>query len=158
VTLPTQRYVRFDVADTPFCLRFDVNVLCELEELLSAPAHVLLQRIAPPPGVTATAGYREWRAFLWAGLRGYVRSYGGTERTLDQAGDLLGEYGVESFAGPITEALILAMPAHRSGNGDAKEEDAAEGEAGRRPGETSGGAASSSEPSKPASTTTASPA
>jgi hypothetical protein len=101
--------VRLVVGETTYTLRFDWNSIAEVEDILSPLK--FWRDIAPKFNSILDIGAGEWRAMLWAALRG-----GGHEDIdLLQAGKLMGVIGFEVLNQKINEAVAASFPVEASG-------------------------------------------
>lgn len=81
-------------------LRFTTNALVELEQALGKPVSQIQEN----------SGIREIRAMVWAGLSHERRI------TLQEAGDLVDEAGLQAAAEAVGEAMRLAFGPQEGGD------------------------------------------
>lgn len=95
--------VRLVAGETTYTLRFGWNEIAEVEDLLDA---TFFGDLAPKFKNVLNIRAGEWRAMLWAALRGG----GHKEIDLLQAGELLGTIGLEAVSKAINEAITATFP------------------------------------------------
>ena len=86
-------YVTIEL-DKPRKLRFGMNALCALEDMLKMP----MTKFS-----SLDIGFKEMRAMLWAGLQADDKSI-----SLEQVGDLADEAGQDYVMQKVNEAINLA--------------------------------------------------
>ena len=93
------------ILDKPRMMRFTTNALCTMEQL----SGIKITQIN-----LNAAGFIEIRALLFAAL--YADD---SSMTLNKAGDLIDEYGLDAFVDKLGEALDLSLNGGKQGNGQA---------------------------------------
>jgi hypothetical protein len=95
--------VAFAAGDKSYTLLFDINALCELEDVLGEGA--LAGGLGANGAQDVLISLKRLRAFVWCGLR---RHHG--VLTLADAGDIVGAAGIAAATAAVGEALQAAFP------------------------------------------------
>lgn len=98
---PHRGSVAFQVGDRALTLRFSVNALCELEDLLGEPVAKIAAKLEDAENIKLSMV----RAIVWAGLRDYH-----AEVSLAAAGEIVDEAGIPDAMEKVGKALALAFP------------------------------------------------
>lgn len=94
--------VTFEAGGKAYSLRYTTNALCRLEEASGKPIGSLLSGMQDGGMSIATV-----RLVLWAGVSPAV--------TVDHAGDMIDELGIDAVSDLITKAMEAAFPEAKSG-------------------------------------------
>jgi hypothetical protein len=91
------------VGDKAYTLRFGWNEIAEVEDLLDV---AFFSDLSPKFANVLTVRAGEWRAVLWAALRG------GGHKDIDllAAGELIGAAGMEAVSQAINDAISRTFP------------------------------------------------
>lgn len=82
-------------------LVFDANALCEVEEQTGLDMGGFLEQLSNPRKLS----FRMVRSFVWGGLQRTV-----PDITVQQAGDIISDAGLEAVVEAMTAAVEGAMP------------------------------------------------
>lgn len=95
--------VRLVAGETTYTLRFGWNEIAEVEDLLDA---TFFGDLAPKFANILNIRAGEWRAMLWAALRG------GGHKDIDllKVGELMGVVGLEAVSEAINAAIAVTFP------------------------------------------------
>lgn len=111
--------VDFAVGEKTYTLRLSLNAIAEIETLLDMGINELIEALKGPFRVA------NWRVLLWGALREHHAGV-----SLDDAGEVMGEAGIEATVAALNKAMTLAFP-------DAKAAGENPPKASRRAGKTS---------------------
>ena len=98
---PHRGQVDIKAGDRTFTLSFSINAMCELEDLMGEP----IARIAQGLGDAGSVKISTVRALVWAALRDKH-----PEVTLEGAGDIIADAGVNGVMEAIGRAFAMAFP------------------------------------------------
>lgn len=96
---PHRGEVVAEIGGAEYTFRFTINSLCEAEVALQVPWSKIEAELQGSPSVNTC------RALFWAGLRDHH-----PDLTITDAGELLGQLGMQASGAVIAEALSKAFP------------------------------------------------
>lgn len=103
---PNRGSVALQVGDRAYTLSYSINALCELEELLDKPVASIIEAIQKPAELRMSSV----RAIIWAGLQDHHQGL-----TVQEAGQIASEAGMQAAMSKVGEAFRLAFPAPAEG-------------------------------------------
>lgn len=93
--------VEFKAGDKTYTLRFGMNAVVEVETLMDMGIREIAAKLQNPEDFRIGT----WRAVLWGALREHH-----PKLTLLDAGEILGEAGVQPTVEALSQAMVLMFP------------------------------------------------